>query len=176
MSISSPDRNWWDTPVHKEERLWIILALTWSILLTLAMPWWHVTGEQNTSQAYSKMTAVEFDKATDRFIDKYKVGEEQGTPVVAPPADSDIYLRARQFSWDPILKLKANSSYKLHLSSGDVNHGFSVFPININFEVVPGWDNLLVVTPTKAGEYTIICNEFCGIGHHTMIGKIYVES
>jgi heme/copper-type cytochrome/quinol oxidase subunit 2 len=28
--------------------------------------------------------------------------------------------------------------------------------------------------PNKAGDYRVICNEFCGIGHHLMIGKIEV--
>jgi cytochrome c oxidase subunit 2 len=33
---------------------------------------------------------------------------------------------------------------------------------------------VLTVAPNQAGEFGIVCNEFCGIGHHTMIGKIYV--
>jgi cytochrome c oxidase subunit 2 len=28
--------------------------------------------------------------------------------------------------------------------------------------------------PNQAGEFGVICNEYCGVGHHTMIGKIYV--
>jgi cytochrome c oxidase subunit 2 len=175
MSVTPPDKHWWDTPVHKQEKIWITLALVWSIVLTIAMPIFHIMGEQNTSSAYSKVTAEDYDILTDRFIEANKVGEEKGVPIVAAAPGSDIYLRARAFSWDPILKLKAGQTYKLHLSSTDVNHGFSVFPINMNFQVVPGWDNILTVTPTKAGMYTIICNEFCGIGHHAMIGKIYVE-
>ena len=31
------------------------------------------------------------------------------------------------------------------------------------------------MTPTKAGTYAIVCNEYCGIGHHTMLGRIYVK-
>jgi cytochrome c oxidase subunit 2 len=30
------------------------------------------------------------------------------------------------------------------------------------------------VTPTTAGDFRIICNEFCGIGHHTMVGRVIV--
>jgi heme/copper-type cytochrome/quinol oxidase subunit 2 len=30
------------------------------------------------------------------------------------------------------------------------------------------------VTPTVAGDFRIICNEFCGIGHHTMVGRVIV--
>jgi cytochrome c oxidase subunit 2 len=33
---------------------------------------------------------------------------------------------------------------------------------------------VLQVTPDQAGEYGVICNEYCGIGHHLMVGKIYV--
>jgi cytochrome c oxidase subunit 2 len=34
---------------------------------------------------------------------------------------------------------------------------------------------VITLTPTEVGEFGIICNEFCGIGHHTMTGKIYVK-
>ena len=34
--------------------------------------------------------------------------------------------------------------------------------------------HVITVTPTMSGEYTIVCNEFCGIGHHQMTGKIVV--
>jgi cytochrome c oxidase subunit 2 len=33
---------------------------------------------------------------------------------------------------------------------------------------------VVTLTPTESGEFWIICNEFCGFGHHTMTGKIYV--
>lgn len=175
MSVTPPDKHWWDTPIHTKEKIWLMTAFAWSIVLTVAMPAFHLVGEHNSSTQYSRILTQDFDKNADAFIAKYKVGEEKGIPIVEAPPGSDIYVRGKQFGWDPILKLKANQAYKLHLSSVDVNHGFSVFPINMNFQAVPGWDNLLTVTPTKAGMYTIICNEFCGIGHHTMIGKIYVE-
>jgi len=30
------------------------------------------------------------------------------------------------------------------------------------------------VTPNRAGEYGVICNEYCGVGHHTMSSKLFV--
>jgi cytochrome c oxidase subunit 2 len=33
---------------------------------------------------------------------------------------------------------------------------------------------VVTVKPDQAGEYGVVCNEFCGIGHHNMVGKIYV--
>jgi cytochrome c oxidase subunit 2 len=56
----------------------------------------------------------------------------------------------------------------------DLQHGFSLQPLNMNFQIVPGYDHVLTLTPTSAGEFTVVCNEFCGIGHHTMTGRILV--
>jgi cytochrome c oxidase subunit 2 len=33
---------------------------------------------------------------------------------------------------------------------------------------------VLTITPDQLGDYAVICNEYCGIGHHTMLGKIRV--
>jgi cytochrome c oxidase subunit II len=55
-----------------------------------------------------------------------------------------------------------------------VNHGFSLLPLNVNLQVVPGYDYALRVTPTEAGDFRIVCNEFCGVGHHLMIGRVIV--
>jgi cytochrome c oxidase subunit 2 len=46
--------------------------------------------------------------------------------------------------------------------------------VNVNFQVVPGYDYGLRITPTTAGDFRSICNEFCGIGHHTMVGRVIV--
>ena len=97
-----------------------------------------------------------------------------GVPVVKPPAGADIYLLGRMWLWYPVLELERGQSYRLHLSSLDLQHGFSLQPININVQVHPGYEHVLTVTPNKSGEYTIVCNEFCGLGHHMMMGKIFV--
>jgi len=41
-------------------------------------------------------------------------------------------------------------------------------------QILPGYEMVLTITPDTSGEQTIICNEFCGIGHHNMLGKIFV--
>ena len=97
-----------------------------------------------------------------------------GIPVVAPPAGSDVYMLARLWEWWPVLQLKKGESYRLHLSSLDWQHGFSLQPENINVQVHPEYDLVMTITPNTSGEFSVICNEFCGIGHHTMVGKIYV--
>jgi cytochrome c oxidase subunit 2 len=94
--------------------------------------------------------------------------------IVEPPAGADVYLLGRMWSWEPILRLRKGVQYTLHLSSVDVNHGFSLSPVNLNFQVVPGYDYGLRITPTAAGDFRIVCNEFCGINHHAMVGRVIV--
>jgi cytochrome c oxidase subunit 2 len=173
-AIVSPTGVWWK-PADKQEKRWITISFIWCMILFAMMPLWHIKGGQNPTGIRSKVVPSDFVARTARFIEEYKVGEDSGYPVVAPPAGSDIYLTGRMWSWTPVLKLKKDTEYILHLSSADVNHGFSLFPININIQVVPGYDYALRVTPNASGEFKIICNEFCGIGHHTMVGKIIVE-
>ena len=65
-------------------------------------------------------------------------------------------------------------AHRLHLSSLDWHHGFSLQPTNINVQVHPGYELVMTVQPDRAGEYSVVCNEFCGIGNHLMVGKIHV--
>jgi cytochrome c oxidase subunit 2 len=113
---------------------------------------------------------------TQAMIDQYTVRTETAMqiPVVAPPPGSDVYLLGRLWQWYPLLELERGQTYRLHISSMDWQHGFSLQPVNINTQIVPGYEMVLTITPDTLGDQTIICNEFCGIGHHTMTGKIYV--
>jgi cytochrome c oxidase subunit 2 len=131
-------------------------------------------GEQNLSnEAYRTTPEAYMEKAT-AMVEQYQVGEEAGMPVVHPPPGSDVYLVARLWQWWPIIEFEKDQSYRLHLSSMDWLHGFSLQPVNINLEVHPGYDMVITITPTESGEFGVVCNEFCGIGHHQMIGKILV--
>ena len=148
------------------------------------MPYWHFRGKQNsTGEAYTVKPA-DFFARTEKFVTANRVGTfknpitnpmMQELPLVEPPAGGDAYLMGRMWQWYPALRLRLGETYRLHLSSLDLQHGFSLQPLNMNFQVLPGYDHVLTITPTSKGEFTIVCNEFCGAGHHAMTGKIFVE-
>jgi cytochrome c oxidase subunit II len=175
MSISPPqEKLWWNEPIPKSELIWIIVGFIWGLIMFFMMIYWHAVGEQNLSNEAYRITAEDFAARTKTMIEKYKVRDESGFPVVHPPPGSDVYLIARLWQWWPILELEKDQSYRLHISSMDWLHGFSLQPVNINLQIHPGYEMVLTVKPDKAGEYGIVCNEFCGIGHHTMVGRMYV--
>lgn len=175
MALTPPSsRIWWNDPIPKTEIVWIVIAFLWGLTMFGMMVYWHGAGEQNLSNEAYRITPEDFSARTEAMIAEHKVGEENGVPIVHPPAGSDVYLIARLWQWYPILELEKDQSYRLHISSLDWQHGFSLQPTNINLQIHPHYDMVLTVTPDQAGEYGIVCNEYCGIGHHTMLGKLYV--
>jgi cytochrome c oxidase subunit 2 len=175
MAISPPsERLWWNEPIAKIELVWIVVAFLWGLVMFGMMIYWHAEGEQNLSNEAYRTTPEMFAEKANEMVEKYTVREEAGYPVVRPPPGSEVYLISRLWQWWPILELEKDQSYRLHISSMDWQHGFSLQPVNINLQIHPGYDLVLTVTPDQVGEYGIVCNEFCGIGHHTMIGRLYV--
>jgi cytochrome c oxidase subunit 2 len=171
--LDAPRGDWWK-PAHKAEKVWVGIAFGWCMVLFAMMPLWHWKGGQNPSGIRRRVEPAAYAARAEEFIRQYQVGDDRGMPIVEPPPGADVYLMAMAFQWRPVLKLKQGAQYTLHLSSLDVNHGFSLFPINVNFQVVPGYDYGLRVRPNTSGDFRIMCNEFCGIGHHTMVGRVIV--
>jgi cytochrome c oxidase subunit II len=183
MSLRPLTSPWFHAPAG-HEKLWLGVAVLWCFVMSLMMPYWHFRGKQNsTGEAYT-VTPADFLARTEKFVEANRVGTWKNpvdnaflteAPIVEPAPGSDIYLVARMWNFYPVLKRRLGETYRLHISSLDLNHGCSLQPLNINFHILPGYDHVITVTPTSKGEFTIVCNEFCGIGHHAMTGKIFVE-
>ena len=169
-----PARGVWWRPANRQERLWIAIAFVWCLVLFAMMPFWHLKGGQNPTGIRSRVDPAAFAERTLRFAEEYGIGDDHGVPLVAPPPGAEVYLLGQMWRWYPALQLEEGVTYTLHLSALDVNHGFSLYPANLNLQVVPGYDYGLRITPNKAGEYRVVCNEFCGVGHHNMLGRIVV--
>lgn len=78
------------------------------------------------------------------------------------------------FAWLPSeLSVPADTPVTFHLTSSDVTHGFEIVRTNGQTMVVPGYISQFT-TEFGAGDYLIVCNEYCGIGHHTMAARLHV--
>lgn len=175
MAIQPPvERLWWNHRIDRVELTWIAIAFAWGLVMFFMMIYWHATGRQNLATEAYRTTPNAFYAKVEKDIAEWQVRELSGVPVVKPPAGADVHLIGRMWLWYPVLELERGQSYRLHISSLDLQHGFSLQPININVQVHPGYEHVLTVTPNAAGEYTIVCNEYCGLGHHTMMGKVFV--
>ena len=64
---------------------------------------------------------------------------------------------------------------KFLLRSKDVLHDFAVAQFRVKMDLVPGMNTFLWLTPTREGRFEILCEELCGVGHHTMRGAVIVD-
>ena len=176
MPIAPPsERNWWDLPLGIHEKVWLILVVAVGLGLFIMMPLWHVFGRQNPSSNTYRISPESYaTKVTD-----WSKGARQVAEGLAPPGQ-DVYLLAGRFTWFPnALVLQSGVPYRIHLSTKDVNHGFSIHrdgeaAQKANFQVVPGYEYILTMEFTNPGVYHIVCQEYCGIGHQFMVAKFVV--
>ena len=84
-----------------------------------------------------------------------------------------VDVKAQQFSWTMSpARVRAGQEVEFRLTATDVNHGFGVYDdrdhLVAQVQVVPGKTQKLVHTFTRPGTYSVLCLEFCGVGHHIM--------
>ena len=103
---------------------------------------------------------------------------EFATPTIATRPDGSVVVPVVSgmfaFSPDPI-EVPANARVTFRLTSEDVIHGFQVVGTNANAMAIPGYVTQFSVTFPTPGTYTIVCNEYCGLMHHAMVGKLIVK-
>ncbi len=103
---------------------------------------------------------------------------EFGNPGVRPNADGGVtaVIAIRMYSFAPSeIRVPAGVPVKFRITSSDVIHGFQIVRTNANSMVIPGYVSQFTMTFQWPGEYLIVCNEFCGLGHHLMQAKLIVE-
>lgn len=81
---------------------------------------------------------------------------------------------ATTFTWLPVaMTLPAATPVTFHVTLIDVVHGFEIVRTNGQTMVIPGYVSQFT-TQFEAGDYMVACNEYCGVGHHLMFGKLTV--
>lgn len=91
------------------------------------------------------------------------------------PQRYEVNLYAQAFFFDPgTIEIPAGSTVTFNLHSRDVLHGWKVIGTNLSMMAIPNQVGRVTYTFDTPGEYTMVCNEFCGLGHHVMAGKIIV--
>ena len=76
---------------------------------------------------------------------------------------------------NPEIRVPAGRPVTFRITSADVTHGFQIVGTNGNTMVVPGYISQFTTVFRHPGEYLIVCNEYCGLGHHLMAAKLIVE-
>ena len=86
-----------------------------------------------------------------------------------------IEITAKRFQFTPSeITLKRGEPVILRLTSTDRVHGFMSRLFKIDTDILPDKTTDIAVTPATAGNFTIICDHYCGTGHGNMKIKVAV--
>ena len=102
----------------------------------------------------------------------------------APPESIEVVGSGRQWMWTfrhendrteiNALHVPVDVPIRLHLESEDVMHRLSLPAFRLQQDTLPGTPSELWFRPTQEGSYHFFCTEFCGTGHSSMRGTVYV--
>jgi cytochrome c oxidase subunit 2 len=86
-----------------------------------------------------------------------------------------IEISAKKFQFTPSeITLKKGEPVILRMTSTDRVHGFMSKPFKIDTDIPPDKTTDVAITPETAGNFTIICDHYCGTGHSNMKMKVTV--
>lgn len=154
--------------IEKFERGWMVFALAMLVVFMVLVLHAVFTHGENIARTTERAQPSEI-LAQERFA-------QPGVEEVAP-GEFEVHMVAQAFSFMPgEVYLPEGAEATFYVTSRDVIHGYKVQHTNINVELIPGEVSTFRHTFREPGEHHIVCNQYCGIGHHNMQGKIVVES
>ncbi len=119
------------------------------------------------------------------FLVFFFIGFPQYVTLQTPPKDSmDVYVEAKKWMWKfaypggpnslDLLRVPAGRPVRLLLTSRDVIHSFFVPGFRLKQDVLPGRYTQTWFQADQPGEHQVLCAEYCGVGHSTMLASIVV--
>ncbi len=107
--------------------------------------------------------------------------------VQIPPDAPEYFVVGKQWMWKiqhpdgqreiNELHLPANTTVRITGTSEDVIHDFGIPAFRSKFDVLPGrYTGTWYKTNDVTGTFHIFCDQYCGMGHSQMVGKVHVLS
>jgi cytochrome c oxidase subunit 2 len=155
--------------MHKLEKIWLIFGLAALIVFLSTI---GVSAFYLGNKPPSCLTTVDPEKV-DQTAPFNKPGLHK---VEGKDWDYELVFVAQAFAYNPTqVTVPLGAKVRVIATTKDVVHGFEVAGTNINMMLEPGYVSEYTTTFDKEGEYLIVCNEYCGTGHHLMSSKIEVK-
>ncbi len=148
------------------EKRWIILSV-----ITLVV---FIAATAVSGFAFGFQVPLPDQRVNPATISEEGPFAEPGVRELAP-GRYEVYILAQTWSFTPNkITVPVGSTVTFHVTSKDVQHGFTVTGTNLNMQILPGYVSTMTHTFDQPGEYLVVCSEYCGVGHQTMFATIEV--
>ncbi|RYG73101.1 cytochrome B5 [Lentibacillus lipolyticus] len=156
--------------MHKYEKIWLLFG-TGTLLVFLIVV--GISAFYMGNQPPSCAVTLDPEKvdSTPPFDETglKQIGEnEYQLTIVASAFNYDVGNK------DKLVQIPKGATVHFNVTTKDVVHGFELVGTNVNMMLEPGYISTYTNTFDKPGKYTLLCNEYCGTGHHLMTATIEV--
>jgi cytochrome c oxidase subunit 2 len=178
-------------------RLGIDLAYSWPVLHSLTFLKYSVaaagtalllgaaamTNQQDLAAASAPFDARANGVAIHALAQDRPFAQDTSSPAFQEKAaaaqdERVIEVVAKRFSFEPArIEVTEGEHVRLVVKSADGVHGIEIKKFKINKKVPRGGDPVTInFVASAAGEFPILCSEYCGDGHEDMKGMLVVTA
>lgn len=154
--------------MHRFEKIWLTVGVGSLIVFLIVLGFYNFAKGHETPEGLRLIDP--------QLVDKTPPFDDPGLRELAD-GTLEVNIVSHVFSYTPNkITIPKGKKVVFNVTTKDVVHSFTIPGTNVNMMVVPGYINSQPYTFKEAGNYLIICNEYCGAGHHLMKMEIEVTN
>lgn len=163
--------------LNRYEKIWLVFGVGSLVLFLIIIgfaAFWKGTHPQSHMETIDPQNVEAHDAFKPENLGITEVAE--GKYIVNMIASAFNYNLGTDEDGNRVstIRIPKGSSVLYQITTTDVVHGFQIAGTNVNMMVEPGHISRFEAVMKNTGEFTIVCNEYCGIGHHLMYGTVEV--
>jgi len=163
--MADPLKSICDDPL---ERRWVWISLGLAIVMGVMLGYFAVA---NNLHPPSNVEPID----SSRLHLSEEFAEDNLGVKTNPDGSVRVTLVAARYGfYPPRIEVPVDTQVTFRLASADVLHGVHVPNTNMATMVVPGYIAEVTTTFPRTGEYSLLCNEYCGLGHDSMWSRLVV--
>ena len=152
------------------ERKWIWLSLVMAVVAGLVLGFYALGSNIHPPSNVETIDSARLHLTEEFAEDNIGVhSNEDGSLTV-------IMVAARYGFYPPRVEVPVDTKVTFRIASADVLHGVHVPHTNMTTMIVPGYVSEVTTTFPETGEFSLLCNEYCGLGHDSMWSRLVVTS
>jgi len=163
--MADPLKSICDDPL---ERKWTWIALAIAIVMGVMLGYFAVA---NNLHPPSNVETIDSSRLhlSEEFAE-----DNLGVKINADGSVRVTLVAARYGFYPPRIEVPVDTPVTFRMASADVLHGVHVPNTNMATMVVPGYVAEVTTTFPHTGEFSLLCNEYCGLGHDSMWSRLVV--
>ena len=163
--------------LHKYEKVWLVFGLASLVLFLLIIgfaAFWKGTHPQSHIETIDPQNIEANESFQPENLGLTEVADGKYVVNIVASAFNYDFGKEEDGTATKTIRVPKGSTVLFQVTSKDVVHGFQVAGTNVNMMVEPGHISRFESVMKNGGEFTVVCNEYCGIGHHLMFGTVEV--